>query len=87
MFGKNSKIDESAMIEKTKDNEYLVRIPWSYSQTDRDGKDEYWRDTCAWAMERFGLPGHRFAAKLNEYAISFYFQHEQDAIVFLLRWS
>ena len=75
------------MIEKTEIGEYLVRIPWSYNETDRDGKDDYWIDTCAWAVERFGLPGHRFATKLTEWDISFYFQHEQDAIVFMLRWT
>ena len=38
-----------------------VRIPWS-----REFDNEYkWNEVCAWAVERFGLPGNRFQTHAN----------------------
>jgi hypothetical protein len=73
------------MITKTASGEFLVHIPWR-SDKDQDKEQEYWNDTCIWAIENFGLPGHRFATKATQDYIDFYFQDEKDALLFSLRW-
>ena len=74
------------MIVKTKDDEYIVRIAWNTKNPyglEIDG----WNEICAWAIEKYGLPGHRFSTKCTENYMDFYFQDERDAIHFTLRWS
>ena len=43
-----------------------------------------WNETCAWAVEKFGLPGDRFTTHATEEYMDFYFKDERDAIVFEL---
>ena len=44
-----------------------------------------WNETCAWAVEQFGLPGDRFETHATEDYMDFYFKDERDAIHFELR--
>ena len=74
------------MIEKTTNNEFLVHIPWNSDREDLSQEEETWNDACVWALEKFGLPGHRFSTKVTQEYMNFYFQDEKDAIVFALRW-
>jgi hypothetical protein len=60
----------------------IVRIPWRDGDTISD-----WNDTCAWALEQFGLPGDRFTTHPTEDYMEFHFKHEPDAVIFILRWS
>ena len=73
------------MVEKTLSNEFKVRLPWS-TQNLWEDENEKWNETCAWALEKFGLPGHRFSTVCTEDYMDFYFQDEKDAIFFSLRW-
>jgi hypothetical protein len=59
-----------------------VRIPW---QTHHDVPT--WNQTCAWAVETFGLPGDKFETHATEDYMDFYFKDEKDAIHFELRWG
>ena len=34
---------------------YSIRIPWKMGDTVTN-----WDETCAWAVEKFGLPGDKF---------------------------
>ena len=58
-----------------------VRIPWRVNDD-----IPRWNETCAWAMEQFGLPGGRYTAALTEEYIEFHFNDDKDAIHFSLRW-
>jgi len=56
-----------------------VRIPWKMGDTVTD-----WNETCAQAIEMFGLPGDKFTTKLTEDHLDFIFKDEKDAIMFEL---
>ena len=43
-----------------------------------------WNETCAWAVEQFGLPGDRYFTHATEEYMDFYFLDERDAILFEL---
>ena len=58
-----------------------VRIPWKKGDTITS-----WNETCAWAIEQFGLPGNRYATYPREDYMDFLFFDEKDAIHFSLRW-
>lgn len=60
-----------------------VRIPWT-----RDSDNEYyWNEVCAWAIERFGLPGHKFQTHANVNYMDFSFKSNKDALMMALRWN
>lgn len=61
---------------------YTVRIAW-----ERNNEPTDWNETCAWALEQFGLPGDRFTTHPTEDYMDFVFKEEQDSILFALRWS
>jgi len=57
-----------------------VRIMWGIEIDDIPK----WNQTCAWAVEQFGLPGDRFETHATEDYMDFYFVDERDAILFEL---
>ena len=57
-----------------------VRISWKKGDTINN-----WNETCAWAIEQFGLPGNKFETHSTEDYMDFYFTDERDAILFELR--
>lgn len=57
-----------------------VRIAW------QKGDVINWNETCAWAVENYGLPGDRFVTHPTEDYMDFIFKDECDAIHFSLRW-
>ena len=57
-----------------------VRISWQETHD-----TPTWNETCAWAVEQFGLPGDRFTTHATEDYMDFYFVDERDAIHFELR--
>ena len=56
-----------------------VRISWQENHN-----IPTWNETCAWAIEKFGLPGDRFTTHATEDYMDFYFKDERDAILFQL---
>jgi len=56
-----------------------VRIPWKMGDTITD-----WNETCAKAIEMFGLPGEKFTTHLTEDYLDFIFKDDKDAMVFEL---
>ena len=56
-----------------------VRIPW-----ETNSKYFKWNETCALAVEQFGLPGNRYFTHATEDYMDFYFFDERDAIMFEL---
>ena len=60
---------------------HTVTIPWRTGDT-----NEKWNETCAWAIEEFGLPGQRFTWHPTEDHMDFVFTDSKDAIYFKLKW-
>ena len=60
-----------------------VRIPWTI-RTDNEG---YWNEVCAWAIERFGLPGDKFVTSANINYMDFVFNNDKDALMMALMWN
>jgi hypothetical protein len=50
-------------------------------------KAVYWNEVCAWAVERFGLPGDKFLTNPNESYMDFIFKDDEDATMFSLMWN
>ena len=61
---------------------YTVRIAWQHNDEPTD-----WNETCAWALEQFGLPGDKFTTHPTEDYMDFVFKDERDSILFALRWA
>ena len=59
-----------------------IRIPWK-----KGDSIPSWNETCAWAIEQFGLPGDKYETHATEEYMDFYFKDECDAIFFELRWG
>ena len=60
-----------------------VRIDWS-----RDfDNNTLWNEVCAWAVEKFGLPGGRFTTTVNVNYMEFIFIDSRDALMMGLRWN
>lgn len=70
-------------------HDYKVSIPWTRppALTIVEGRQELWNEAAAWAIERFGLPGTAYTCRLSESGIEFWFEKEQDALLFQIRWS
>ena len=60
-----------------------VRIPW----TVRSDNEIYWNEVCAWAIERFGLPGDKFVTSANTNYMDFVFENNKDALMMALMWN
>jgi hypothetical protein len=60
-----------------------VRIPW----TIKTDNGSYWNEVCAWAIERYGLPGNRFQTQANIDYMDFSFNDDKDALMFSLMWN
>jgi hypothetical protein len=60
-----------------------VRIPWIREHDNT----YYWNEVCAWAIERFGLPGERFQTHANVNYMDFVFVSNKDALLMALMWN
>lgn len=62
---------------------HKVKIEWKLGQD----TTEWWDQVCIWAIEEFGLPGHKFKTELTEDYMIFDFNEKEDAALMLLRWG
>ena len=60
-----------------------VRIAWSREFHNK----QQWNNVCAWAVERFGLPGDRFQSHANVNYMDFIFTSNKDALLMALMWN
>jgi hypothetical protein len=60
-----------------------VRISW----VPREDNATHWNEICAWAIERFGLPGDKFQAHANIEYMDFVFKSNKDALMMALMWN
>lgn len=49
--------------------------------------NDSWNQTCAWAVEKFGLPGDKFITHPTADYMDFMFKDKDDAIHFSLVWE
>ena len=64
------------------DHDCRVRIPY-WVNIMPNGKI-YWNETCAKAIELFGLPGDKYSCRFTTEYIEFWFLEEKDAMLFEL---
>ncbi len=55
-----------------------ISVPW------RNQSNNYWNETCANILERFGLPGDRYTTEVSADEMLFFFKCEKDAIMCML---
>lgn len=60
-----------------------VRIPFQLS-THIESNINNWNETCARAIELFGLPGEKYTCRFLKECIEFWFLDEKDALLFEL---
>lgn len=46
-----------------------------------------WNEICAWAVERFGLPGDRYRTEISTEHMTWYFNDIRDKIIFTVAWG
>ena len=72
-------------------HDYCVSIPWEDEDMHiRDvmrNRDLKWHSASIWALENFGLPGDRYSCRPCRTKMEFWFESEQDAMMFQIRWS
>ena len=61
-----------------------VRVPWDNREF---GNVKMWNEVCAWAIERFGLPGDRFTTHATEDYMDFVFTSNKDALMMAIMWN
>lgn len=64
-------------------HDYRVRIPYNLVYNAMTGSD-IWNETCARAIEMFGLPGNKYTCRFTSECIEFWFLDEKDALMFEL---
>jgi hypothetical protein len=65
-------------MEKT-----MIKIPFELT-TEVNNNITNWNETCARAIELFGLPGERYTCKFNKDFLEFWFFDDKDALMFEL---
>lgn len=65
------------------DHDYRVRIPYNLVKDAMTGA-QMWNETCAKAIEMFGLPGDKYSCRFTKEYIEFWFLEEKDAMLFEL---
>ena len=60
-----------------------VRIDWGREFDNA----QMWNEVCAWAIERYGLPGDRFQSHANVNYMEFVFKSNKDALMMSLMWN
>lgn len=72
-------------------HDYCVSIPWDDEgmspQNMMNNRQVKWHEASMWALENFGLPGGRYSCRPCRTKMEFWFETEQDAILFQIKWS
>lgn len=90
MSEQSKKYSHTAGIDNNHD--HRVRIPFLKTNTDNIQEIErnrmqyvnQWNETCARAIEMFGLPGDKYTCRMTRDAVEFWFLEEKDALMFEL---
>lgn len=61
----------------------MIRIPFELT-TEVNNNITNWNETCARAIELFGLPGEKYTCKFNKDFLEFWFVDGKDALMFEL---
>jgi hypothetical protein len=62
--------------------DYPVRLDW-----ENNPHMERWNEVCAWAVEYFGLPGHRYRTEITKDYMIWYFITPEDQLIMTLAWG
>jgi hypothetical protein len=61
---------------------YPATLDWA-----RRPNDAQWDEICAWTIKHFGLPGIRYVTEISAERMTWYFETEQDRLLFTLAWG
>jgi len=61
---------------------YPVTLDWT-----RRPSMEAWNEINAWTIEHFGLPGIRYRTEVSTERMTWYFETEQDKLLFVVAWG
>jgi len=61
---------------------YSVKLNW-----ENNPQMKHWNEVCAWTVEHFGLPGHRYKTEITENYMIWNFIEQQDQLIFTLAWG
>ena len=61
---------------------YPVTLDWAHRPD-----SEKWNEICAWTIKHFGLPGIRYVTEISAERMTWYFETEQDRLLFTLAWG
>ncbi len=59
-----------------------VRLDW-----ENNPYMEHWNEVCAWTVEHFGLPGHKYRTEINKDYMIWFFEDQQDQLIMTLAWG
>ena len=70
---------------------YCVSIRWEDEHMKPGdmmrNREVKWHSASMWALENFGLPGGRYSCRPLKTKMEFWFETEQDALMFQLMWA
>ena len=78
MSEQSRKYSHTAGIKNDHDHRVRISVPTTSERVTK------WNETCARAIELFGLPGDKYTCRFTKEAIEFWFLAEKDALVFEL---
>ena len=61
---------------------YPATLDWA-----RRPNDAQWDEICAWTIKHFGLPGICYVTEISAERMTWYFETEQDQLLFTLAWG
>jgi hypothetical protein len=61
---------------------HAVTLDWA-----KRPSTEAWNEICAWTIEHFGLPGHRYQTEVGTEKMTWYFQNQQDQMIMTIAWG
>ncbi len=70
------------MQDHKKTFEYPVTLVWNLNPS-----MQRWDKICVWAVEHFGLPGHRYRTEISTEHMTWFFGTQQDQLIFTLAWG
>lgn len=62
--------------------QYPVTLDW-----DQRPSMQAWNEICAWTIEHFGLPGHRYTTEVGTERMTWYFASQQDQLTMTVAWG
>jgi hypothetical protein len=77
---KNTVVKSQQLVNKQ--FHYPVTLLWNCRPS-----MEQWNEITAWTVEHFGLPGTRYRTEIATEYMTWFFETQQDQLIFTLAWG